>query len=399
MRFKETRLRRVARLTAGGTPSVSEPRFWSDDSGFPWVTISDMTRQPAAVQYTERRLTKEGIASKRLPIGRKGMVLFAMYASVGTVSVLDVDATWNQAVLGVEPKPSLAERRFLTYWLRSLRPRLQEFFRSNTQDNLNAEQVGNLPYPSLPVNQQRAIADFLDAETARIDALIAKKRKLIDLLDMRFDSWIRSVLRSLDSPVLPLKRRWRVIDCKHRTPEYIAEGYPVMSPGDAIAGRADLSRCTRFVSEADFFDLTENGRRPKRGDIIYSRNASIGIACYLDTDDPVTMGQDVCLITSRGQDQLFLSYCLNIIGVDQLKQQKMGSTFSRVNVAQILELRVPCPTPEDQSRLSSKFDRARLQIDELQARLRKQADLLSEHRQALITAAVTGQLEVPGAAT
>jgi type I restriction enzyme S subunit len=385
----------VTRFAAGGTPSVSEPQFWSEDAGTPWVAIGDMTTQPL-VQRTERRVTLEGIASKRLPIGRKGTVLFAMYASVGTVSVLDTEASWNQAILGMEPIPSLADQRFLVYWLLSLRPRLQEFFRSNTQDNLNAEQVGNLPYPVLPVAQQRAIADFLDAETARIDALIEKKRRLVHLLELRFESWIRSILWSLDAPTLPLKRKWQVIDCKHRTPEYITEGYPVMSPGDATAGRADLSRCTRFVSEVDFLDLTEGGRRPKRGDIIYSRNASIGIACYLDTDEPIAMGQDVCLIKSANQDQLFLSYCLNSIGVEQLEEQKMGSTFSRINVAQIVELRLPCPSPGEQARLAAKFDSVRARTDTLQSRLGKQIELLIEHRQALITAAVTGQLEVLG---
>jgi type I restriction enzyme S subunit len=182
---RQTSLKRIARLVAGGTPSVDEPRFWSEDSGTPWVTIGDMTGQPA-VRQTERRLTEEGIASKRLPVGRRGTVLFAMYASVGTVSILDTDASWNQAILGIEPVASLAERRFLMYWLLSLRPQLERYFRSNTQDNLNAEQVGNLPYPVLSVEQQRAIADFLDAETARIDALIAKKRQLAHLLGARY---------------------------------------------------------------------------------------------------------------------------------------------------------------------------------------------------------------------
>ena len=137
MSARQTALKRVARLVAGGTPSVEDPRFWSRDSGTPWVTIGDMTRQPV-VRQTERRVTEEGLASKRLPVGRRGTVLFAMYASVGAVSVLDTEASWNQAILGIEPVASLAERRFLMYWLLSLRPQLQRYFRSNTQDNLNA---------------------------------------------------------------------------------------------------------------------------------------------------------------------------------------------------------------------------------------------------------------------
>lgn len=76
----------------------------------------------------------------------------------------------------------------------------------------------------------------------------------------------------------------------------------------------------------------------------------------------------------------------------------MGSTFSRINVAQIVELRLPCPSPDEQARLAARFDNVRARTDTLQSRLGKQIDLLVERRQALITAAVMGQLEVPGAA-
>ena len=57
--------------------------------------------------------------------------------------------------------------------------------RSNTQDNLNAEQVANLGFPVLSVGTQRAIADYLDTETSRIDTLITKKRRMIELLSER----------------------------------------------------------------------------------------------------------------------------------------------------------------------------------------------------------------------
>lgn len=148
------------------------------------------------------------------------------------------------------------------------------------------------------------------------------------------------------------------------------------------------------MDEADYLDLTDGGRRPKRGDIIYSRNASIGIAAYADTDRPFCMGQDVCLITSDDQDQLYLSYVLNSVGVDQLQVEKLGTTFSRINVAQILELLVPAPEPDEQRHLAATFERERQQVNELVAKLTRQIDVLAERRQALITAAVTGELDI-----
>ena len=259
------------------------------------------------------------------------------------------------------------------------------------------EKMGSYRLRRPPLAEQQAIADFLGAETARTDALIARKVHMAELLETRYQSWLRRRIRQLSVANLSLKRRWRVVDCKHRTPAYVSDGgYPVVSPGDIEPGRLELTRAHRFVDEADYADLTGGGRRPKRGDIIYSRNASIGIAAYVDTERPFCMGQDVCLITSDDQDQLYLSYVLNSLGVDQLQIEKLGTTFSRINVSQILELRIPVPEPSEQRELSAAFDRQRQRVDNLLAKLTRQIGLLAERRQALITAAVTGELEVAG---
>jgi type I restriction enzyme S subunit len=91
-------------------------------------------------------------------------------------------------------------------------------------------------------------------------------------------------------------------------------------------------------------------------------------------------------------------YALNSIGVDQLERDKIGSTFSRVNVAQIVEIVVPSPSPAEQTEIAAFFDGLVARRDETTSRLTQQIGLLMEHRRALITAAVTGELEIPGVA-
>ena len=246
-----------------------------------------------------------------------------------------------------------------------------------------------------PVTEQRIIARYLDTENARLDALIAKKRGLTLVLDERWRAWVRNLLHSLTCAVLPLKRHWRVVDCKHRTPTYVDEGYPVVSPGDTVPGRLDLRRAHRFVDEAGYRDLAAGSRHPKRGDIVYSRNASIGIASYVDTDVPFCMGQDVCLITSDNMNQLFLMYVLNSVGLDQLEVEKIGSTFSRVNISQILEILVPVPSLDEQQALARRFDLAASRRSRACEILKRQIDLLQERRRSLITAVIAGDMPVP----
>jgi type I restriction enzyme S subunit len=323
--------------------------------------------------------------------------------SVGASTVFNGDVPspvcFQNTLLRLRPREQV-DARFLAWWCRHAFA-AGVFASVATGANihhLSADRVRRLPVTYVPLRHQRAIADHLDTETARIDALIESKRQLIGLIEERWAASLRWLAHDSNWPWVPLRRLWTVTDCKHVTPVYVPDGVPVVSPGDVKAGRIDLGRCHRFVDDRSFADLTSGGRRPVRGDIVYSRNASIGVASYVDTDEPFTMGQDVCLIRSTSQSQLWLTYMLNSVGVDQLQEMKIGSTFDRVNIRQLLELRIPAPDPSIQSAEAVRLDAQRSQLDALRSALSQQINTLQEHRQALITAAVTGELDIPGAA-
>lgn len=106
----------------------------------------------------------------------------------------------------------------------------------------------------------------------------------------------------------------------------------------------------------------------------------------------------MCLITSDGQDQRFLTYFLNYVAVEQLTAQRLGATFGRINVAQVVDLQILCPPSEDQHAIADHLDARRGTYDTVAVRLHRQIELLAEHRQALVTAAITGQIDVPRAA-
>ena len=379
--------RRVGSIRRQANSRMDRPQLaLSADTGIQ-PRSEDGGRQPASTKTI----------AKYWVVQPDDLVFNPMWAIEGGVAVSTLDGAVSTAYRVYQLHPKV-HPRFAHYYFRS-GPVLAQyrlmvrgvttFDRSITRIDFEAMPM---PVPMLP--EQRAIADYLDTETAHIDTLISKKRRLIELLQERWDVWVRNQLASLPNLALPLKRHWRVIDCKHRTPTYVEEGYPVVSPGDATPGRLDLRRAHRFVDESDYNDLASGYRQPKRGDIVYSRNASIGIASYVDTDEPFCMGQDVCLIQSNDMDQLFLMYALNSIGLDQLETQKIGSTFDRVNISQILEIRVPVPDPSEQQKLGRRFDLAASRRSRAQGTLEQQIDLLQEYRTTLITAAVTGQVSV-----
>ena len=184
----------VSSFISGGTPDTSTPEYWADeDDGIPWVAISDMTSE-SIVRETEKQVTELGRKSKKLPLIGKGTLLYSMYASLGETAILDINATVNQAILGFDFKRDIANRDYVRRWLEHLKPNIELLSSGNTQENLNAEKVRNIPVFFPPLPEQLAIAEFLDAETTRMDTLVEKLHLQIELLTERRQAVINATV-------------------------------------------------------------------------------------------------------------------------------------------------------------------------------------------------------------
>jgi len=326
------------------------------------------------------------------------------------VSFLPRPATVNGSIAVI--RPHSVDSRFLRYTLagNKIQALIEQVKDGMGVPHLFQRDINRLPLQLPLVDQQRRIADFLDDQVSRIDQAVRLRQKQRGVLATRLDAAILEALLPRTARLLgrspwivqvpagwriaPLRAAWQVVDCKHRTPNYLDSGFPVVSPGDVTAGRLDLTVAHRFVDQADFVDLADPLRRCLPGDLVYSRNASAGRAAYVETSEPFTMGQDVCRITSRDQDQLFLMYVLNFIVTPQLDAVRVGSTFTRINVDEIRSLKVPIPAGTEQTRLARRCDDIWFDTSSAQGALRDSLKLLGERKRALITAAVTGEFDV-----
>ena len=268
---------------------------------------------------------------------------------------------------------------------------------------------------SLPsMDEQRAIAGFLDRETARIDALMAKKEELIELLKEKRSGLVtHAVTKGIDSNVtmqnsgidwigdIPahwdlaaLRRRWIVIDCKHVTVPFVSGGIPLASVRETQSFELDLSdaRCT---TDEWYALLIEGGRRPRPGDLIYCRNVSVGAATLVTTEGRFAMGQDVCLMRSSRDNPRWLNYFLSSSAMShQLASVAVGSTFDRINISGIMSLLVPVVPHCEQEAISRHLDFETAKIDALVGTVHEAIARLRELRTALISAAVTGKIDV-----
>ena len=159
-----------------------------------------------------------------------------------------------------------------------------------------------------------------------------------------------------------------------------------------------LSKAKR--TSIDWYEkLVEGNRIPHRGDIIYCRNVSVGAASFVNTDERFAMGQDVCLIQSDDQNQRYLNYFLHrSVMTSQLALIHVGSTFERINVADIKDLLIVVPPRTEQEAIVELLDKQLLDIEWIVENALNEISLLREYRTRLIADVVTGKLDVREAA-
>jgi type I restriction enzyme S subunit len=258
-----------------------------------------------------------------------------------------------------------------------------------------------LPVLLPPLDEQRAIAAYLDAETTKIDALIAKQEQLIETLRERRDAVVQDAIDGAQPVTVALKRRMVVTDCKHVTAEFvddIEDSYPLASIRECQGPLLDL-RNARRTTRAFFEVLRDGGRDPHPGDLVITRNASVGLVARVDRDTPdFAMGQDVCLLHPLAADLVDARYAQYVLlshgATEQFELSMIGSTFRRINVDDIRGLRTKWPSGVAQQRIADHLDEQTAKIDGLIERTERFIELARERRAALITAAVTGQIDV-----
>lgn len=409
------KLKHAVEMTAGGTPDVSDSTMWADDpDGVPWVAIGDMSSEEP-VRTTDRRISVAGMVDRRLTPKPSGTVLFAMYASVGAVAILKTEAVWNQALLGLTPRGERADGRFLAHWLRHLKNDLGSLTRTSTQANLNAEQVGNLPFTDIRVDEQRRIADFLDDQVARIDEIIRLREEQVATLDGRIETAADQALieRGWHQPatlevqaVQPLPTGWRVAALSqvlHQlTNGYVGptrdilvdDGIRYVQSLHIKGGRIDFDR-RRFYVTPEW-----HAARPRihlrEDDVLIVQTGDIGRVAVV----PPHFGEASChaLQIARVRPEIVSgsylgAYLGSSFGYHSLLSRATGALHPHLEGG-IRSVPIVIPPTDVQAEVVVDVERTRNSASAAQQEMRAQVDLLQVRKRSLITAAVTGEFDV-----
>ena len=284
---------------------------------------------------------------------------------------------------------------------------------------INASDLACLDIAFPPLVEQRAIAAFLDRETAKIDSLVTTKERLIELLQEKRTALIsRAVTKGLDPNVpmkdsgvewlgeipahwtgLPLKR-WvaaKITDGPHETPELLPNGVDFISAEAVSEGKIDFEKRRGFISP-ELHTQYSRKCKPVRDDILICKSgATTGKLAKVDTDMGFSIWSPLAIVRvdlSRINPR-FLEITLGADYVqNQIKRTWSAGTQPNISMGDLERLFVVAPSLEEQARILAFIDKETKGFSQIIARVREAVEHLRELRAALISAAVTGRIDV-----
>lgn len=395
----------------GATPNTGKKENFEGE--LKWANISDLNG--SVVYDTTKHINKEAASKCSMNISPKGSLMYSFKLSVGTVAFCGEDMYTNEAIASFIPQKN--DLKYLFYCA-------PIFIIHNANRNiynaplLNQELIKNalICLPSL--NEQTAIATYLDTHCAKIDNLISIQQKRIALLQELKQSVITHAVTKGLNPNVEMKqsgvewigdvpKHWEVMPIK-----YIADTNSGATPKN-IKGRQNERSDIKWVRTTDLsdicdyvYDSSEYLSReemksascpwlPKNTVVVamYGGSGTIGKAGILGCDS--TINQALCsLETKKLEDYRYLYY--NIKSLRPYWMKLAASSRKDPNISQeiIRNMDVPVPGIDEQTKIVQYLDRKCTTINTSISNAQHQIELLQEYKQSLITEVVTGKRKV-----
>ncbi len=401
---------KLGNIFGGGTPSRNEPSFWG--SSIAWLTPGELLElEWKCVTKTREYITDLGLTNSSAKLLPPGTVLVTTRATIGSVAVAGIQICTNQGFKNIV-LDELNDSFYYYYLLLSLAPEMRRLASGSTFDEISRRDFVSIIVPQPNRHEQYGIATILDT----IDSQIQRTKQLIAKLKHQREGLLHDLLtRGLDedgelrdpdvhpelfkdSELGMVPKEWEIqklddtiniIDCKHYTPKYKRSGIPVIRPRNVKIEGLDFSEVA-YVSEEEYHLLIDK-HKPECGDIVFSRNASFGIPCYVETKQPFAIGQDVVIMSATNVNTRFIYYLLISNNVKkQIEDASSGSTFERINLASIRNLLIPIPTRQEQDRIAFTLYAFYTEINAEVSHLAK----LKHYKQGLMHDLLTGRVRV-----
>lgn len=199
-KWQTVKLGDVCEIQSGGTPSRSKIEYWKDGN-IPWVKIGDFSDK--YISKTSELITQLGLENFSAKLFTKGTLLYSIFATLGEVSILNIDATTNQAIAGLKIKNNnQLDINYLFSYLKSIKDEVNRIGRGVAQNNINLGILKQFAIPLPPLETQQKIAAVLD----KVQKIISKSKTTLE----KYDTLIKSRFIEMFGNEIVESGKWKV---------------------------------------------------------------------------------------------------------------------------------------------------------------------------------------------
>ena len=408
--WEVVKISEIARkIKAGGTPKTTIKEYY-ENGDIPFVKIENITTSGKYLEKTKTKITKKGLENSSAWLVPSGSILFAMYGSIGAVTINKIPVATNQAILGIIINDKEADVEFVYYLLKFLGPLFEKHSKQTTQANLTAKIVKEFKIPLPPLSEQKKIAEILrtvDEAIEKTDLAIEKTERLKKGLMQRLLTRGIKHERFKKTEIGEIPEEWEVVrleelltaiqDTPHKVPKKTNSGIPFVSVNYVLQFPdynfyIDHSKeGIEYISEDNIEFLKKF--TPESGDIIYTKWGTPGVAKLVNTGDRFVGLCSLALLKPKRSIvySLFLVYALNSNATrKQIIPHSKTSTRTEIHKKHIRNILLPLPPLPEQQKIAEIL----MTVDKKLELLRKRKEKLERIKRGLMKDLLTGRRRV-----
>jgi type I restriction enzyme M protein len=323
----------ICTFMTGGTPTSTVAEYYENGT-VPWLVSGDI--HGFEIEDCEKRITQTAVENSNARVLPKDSVLIALNGqgkTRGTVALLRMEgATCNQSLVAITPsKPPRAISEFIFLMLRSMYSDIRSLTGDNQRSGLNIPILKSIQIPLPPLELQKEIV-----------AEIEGYQKVINGAGAVLDHYRPHIPIHPDWPVFELSQvSTKITDGAHFTPTYVETGVPFLRVTDIT----ESNTSKKFIPREEHDELIKRCR-PEKGDVLYSKNGTIGIAKLVDWDWEFSIFVSLSLIKPKKEllDPHYLTCFLNSdAAYAQATARSKSGTVTNLHLVDIKTIKIPVP--------------------------------------------------------
>ncbi len=339
--MKKVKLGEICDIQAGGTPSRNKKEFWVQGN-IPWVKIKDINSK--YISKVEEHITELGLQFSSAKLFSRGTILYTIFATIGEVAILDIDAATNQAIAGLHLKSEKVLKDYLYFFLLSIKNRVKNDSRGVAQNNINLTYLKNIEVPIVENSIQQEICNNL----TKINQIITlRNQQLIELSNL---------VKSRFNEMFDENKRFEILDNLFdiidgdrgknypKSDELFDEEYCLFLNTKNVTKNGFSFNIKQFITEKK--DKLLRKGKLERHDIVLTTRGTVGNVAYYDESinyDHLRINSGMVILRAK-KTELNRQFILHVLKDDNYyKRLISGSAQPQLPITKIKKILLPLP--------------------------------------------------------